>query len=198
MLSLRSHGRCTQIALAQRAVTLAPHNFSYLVHLGYVLAQHGRFEEAQQAFACAEAIAPDHPSLLYRISELHEWRGDIDTAFLIMGTLVARHPETNIYLPRLQYLEQLRRRLAKPEPMTAGAAPPSDSSAGPDPCREELDGILDQDADQPGARSRSVLRVLASALGRPSTPLKAAPTRPAEAFRKARFGLAINQSFLIC
>jgi hypothetical protein len=124
VLSLRSRWAGARIALAQKAVTLAPYNLTYLVHLGHVLAQYSLFDEAQEVFSRAKAIAPDHPALLYHISELYEWRGDLEMASATIEALAARHTETNVYLPRLQYLNQLRLKLAKPEP-TGEAAPPS-------------------------------------------------------------------------
>jgi lysophospholipase L1-like esterase len=177
VLSLRSRQPSARIALARRAATLAPDNLGYLVHLGYVLAQFGRFEEAQEAFSCAEAITPNHPVLLYRVSELYEWRGDLDLAYATMETLVARHPETNIYLPRLQYLDQLRRKLARLESITRRATPPLDVGTCLDLRNEKAYDSTDREISQGAGRSRSVLRVIASAL---------------RWFRSARCGTAPN------
>jgi Flp pilus assembly protein TadD len=49
----------------RRAVELAPHQVGRLIDLAHFLAKQGRYQEVDQSFARAEAIAPNSPKLMY-------------------------------------------------------------------------------------------------------------------------------------
>ena len=55
----------------RRAIELTPHQVGRLVDLARLLAKQGRFEEAEQSFARAEAIAPDSPKVLFAKADVY-------------------------------------------------------------------------------------------------------------------------------
>jgi lysophospholipase L1-like esterase len=108
VMSGRVRSRHARIRHAERAAILAPEHFGFLSHFASLLTTEGRFEEAQIAFSRAAALAPDHPVLLYKLTEFHERRGDIESAVAIAETLVERHSDT--FRPRLERLRSRERR----------------------------------------------------------------------------------------
>jgi tetratricopeptide (TPR) repeat protein len=107
VLSARARSARTRIAYAARAANMAPEHFGYVCHFASLLAASGRFAEAQIAFARAAALLPDHPVLLYKLTEFHERRGDIEGAIEAAELLVTLHSET--FRPRLEHLRRLQR-----------------------------------------------------------------------------------------
>ena len=105
VMSGRARLRRNRLAHAARATAMAPEHFGFAAHYASLLAAAGRFEEAQIAFARAAAVAPDHPVLLYKLTEFHERRGDVESAIEVAELLVVLHSET--FRPKL---EQLRKR----------------------------------------------------------------------------------------
>jgi tetratricopeptide (TPR) repeat protein len=55
----------------RRAIELTPHQVGRLVDLARLLAKQGRFQEADQSFARAEAIAPDSPKVLFAKADVY-------------------------------------------------------------------------------------------------------------------------------
>jgi tetratricopeptide (TPR) repeat protein len=108
VLSQRATLTRTRVAEAGEAAALAPDNFGYVSHHASLLTAAGRFEEAQAAFARAATLMPDHPVLLFKLTEFHERRGDLDRAIGLAGELVARHSQT--FQPRLDQLQARQRR----------------------------------------------------------------------------------------
>jgi hypothetical protein len=104
--SCRTRIRHKRLGHAARAAAIAPQNFGYAAHYATLLAEAGRFEEAQIAFARVASMAPDHPVLLYKLTEFHERRGDLESAVEVAELLVAAHSET--YRPRLESLRELK------------------------------------------------------------------------------------------
>jgi tetratricopeptide (TPR) repeat protein len=106
--SSRAQFARSRIALAGRAADMAPGHFGFVANFASLLAESGRFEEAQIALARAAAIAPDHPVLLYKLTEFHERRGDLESAIEAAELLVSLHSET--FRPRLNSLHALQQR----------------------------------------------------------------------------------------
>ena len=102
----------TRLAHAARAAALAPEHFGFVAHYASLLAAAGRFEEAQIVFARAAAVAPDHPVLLYKLTEFHERRGDVESAIEAAELLVVLHSET--FRPKLEHLRKRQRARASP------------------------------------------------------------------------------------
>jgi lysophospholipase L1-like esterase len=98
------------LALAGKAAAMAPDQFGYVSHHATLLAQSGRLAEAQIALGRAAALLPDHPVLHYKQMELHELRGDLQSAIEAAEFLVSEHSET--FRPALERL-RLRERRAK-------------------------------------------------------------------------------------
>jgi tetratricopeptide (TPR) repeat protein len=105
VMSGRARGRRARLAHAARAAAMAPWDIGLAAHYASLLSTARRFEEAEIAFARAASIAPDHPLLLYKLTEFHQRRGDIESAIDTAQRLVTYHSET--FRPKL---EQLRRR----------------------------------------------------------------------------------------
>ena len=55
----------------RRAIDLTPHQVGRLVDLARLLARQGRFQEADQSFARAEAIAPNSPKVLFAKADVY-------------------------------------------------------------------------------------------------------------------------------
>jgi len=55
----------------RRAIELTPHQVGKLIDLARLLAKQGRFQEADQSFARAEAIAPNSPKLLFAKADVY-------------------------------------------------------------------------------------------------------------------------------
>jgi Flp pilus assembly protein TadD len=55
----------------RRAIDLTPHQVGRLVDLARLLAKQGRFQEADQSFARAEAIAPNSPKVLFAKADVY-------------------------------------------------------------------------------------------------------------------------------
>jgi Flp pilus assembly protein TadD len=55
----------------QRAIELTPHQVGKLVDLARLLAKQGRFQEADQSFARAQAIAPNSPKVLFAQADVY-------------------------------------------------------------------------------------------------------------------------------
>ena len=55
----------------RRAIELTPHQVGRLVDLARLLAKQGRFQEADQSFARAEAIAPNSPKVLFAKADVY-------------------------------------------------------------------------------------------------------------------------------
>ena len=108
VMSTRAFTARSRIRYADKAATMAPRHFGFVAHYASLLAASGRFSEAGIAFARAAAISPDHPVLLYKLTEFHERRGDLEGAIEAAERLVALHSET--YRPRLEQLLRLRSR----------------------------------------------------------------------------------------
>jgi tetratricopeptide (TPR) repeat protein len=106
--SCRARLRSKRLAHAARATMMAPENFGYAAHYAALLAHAGRFDQSQIAFARAGSMAPNHPFLLYKLTEFHERRGDLERAIETAQLLVAVHSET--YRPRLEYLQKLEKK----------------------------------------------------------------------------------------
>jgi tetratricopeptide (TPR) repeat protein len=102
----------TRLAHAARASAMAPDNFGFVAHYASLLSAANRFAEAQIAFARAAAVAPDHPVLLYKLTEFHERRGDVDSAIEAAELLVVLHSET--FRPKLEHLRKRQRASASP------------------------------------------------------------------------------------
>jgi tetratricopeptide (TPR) repeat protein len=88
---------------------LSPHDIIYQCKYARVLAQNQSFEESEAIFSEALKNHPSNPVLLYRFSEMYEWRGDIKQALLIMRRLVEVHPQAHIYDSRVAYLTNRHR-----------------------------------------------------------------------------------------
>jgi tetratricopeptide (TPR) repeat protein len=108
--SSRGFSRRARLDHARRAVEMSPRDFGYLLNLGSQLAANSRFDEAQIVFARAATILPDHPVLLYNLTEFHERRGDLESAIEGAEILVSRHSQT--YQPVLDRLRAQRYRRA--------------------------------------------------------------------------------------
>jgi Flp pilus assembly protein TadD len=55
----------------RRAIDLAPHQVGKLIDLARLLAKQGRFQEADQSFARAQAIAPNSPKVLFAQADVY-------------------------------------------------------------------------------------------------------------------------------
>jgi Flp pilus assembly protein TadD len=55
----------------RRAIELAPHQAGKLIDLARLLAKQGRFQEADQSFARAQAIAPNSPKVLFAQADVY-------------------------------------------------------------------------------------------------------------------------------
>ncbi|MGA2269192.1 MAG: tetratricopeptide repeat protein [Bryobacteraceae bacterium] len=55
----------------RRAIELTPHQVGRLIDLARLLAKQGRFQESDQSFAQAEAIAPNSPKVLFAKADLY-------------------------------------------------------------------------------------------------------------------------------
>ncbi|MBM3774764.1 MAG: tetratricopeptide repeat protein, partial [Acidobacteria bacterium] len=55
----------------RRAVAVAPGQASRVIDLAKFLAKQGRHQESEQAFAQAEALAPDSPKVLFERAEAY-------------------------------------------------------------------------------------------------------------------------------
>jgi tetratricopeptide (TPR) repeat protein len=108
VMSQRASSARARIAYAGTAAAMAPNNFGLIAHYASLLGVGGRFAEAQIAFARAAALLPDSPFLLYKLTEFHERRGDLDSAIEAAELLVSLHSET--FKPRLEHLRWLRKR----------------------------------------------------------------------------------------
>jgi tetratricopeptide (TPR) repeat protein len=111
VMSTRAFGGRRRIAHAGRAAAMASEHFGFVAHYASLLAASGRFAEAQIAFARAATIAPDHPVLLYKLTEFHQRRGDLESAIEAAELLVSLHSQT--FLPRLNQLRRLHDRLGR-------------------------------------------------------------------------------------
>lgn len=108
VMSTRARLARSRIAYAGRASEMAPGHFGFVAHYASLLAASDRFAEAQIAFARAATIAPDHPVLLYKLTEFHERRGDLERAIEAAELLVSLHSQT--FRPRLEHLRGLQAR----------------------------------------------------------------------------------------
>jgi tetratricopeptide (TPR) repeat protein len=108
VMSERAFSARARMAYAAKAAAMAPHHFGLVTHYASLLAGRGRFAEAQIAFARAAALMPDSPFLLYKLTEFHRRRGDLDSAIEAADLLVSLHSET--FLPRLERLRRVRQR----------------------------------------------------------------------------------------
>jgi tetratricopeptide (TPR) repeat protein len=126
VLSRKSRNIETKVALARRAVELAPGNVVYLSHYGTVLALSGDFARAEDVFSNCLGLHPENPVLLYHMSEMYEIAGDLDKALERMQYLTALHPDAKIYSARLNYLSACidsREKSEPPEPCVAENIP---------------------------------------------------------------------------
>jgi tetratricopeptide (TPR) repeat protein len=55
----------------RRAIELTPHQVGRLIDLARLLAKQGRYQEAEQSFARADAIAPDSPKVLFAKADVY-------------------------------------------------------------------------------------------------------------------------------
>ena len=55
----------------KRAIELTPHQVGRMIDLARLLAKQGRYQEADQSFARAEAIAPDSPKVLFAKADVY-------------------------------------------------------------------------------------------------------------------------------
>ena len=117
VMSARAFWGRQRVAHAGRAAALAGDHFGFIAHYASLLAASGRFAEAQIAFARAATIAPDHPVLLYNLTDFHQRRGDLESAIEAAELLVSLHSQT--FLPRLNQLrsQQKRRKLLRHWPV---------------------------------------------------------------------------------
>ena len=112
-LSTRALWAHQRIAHAGRAAAMESSHFGFIAYYASLLAASGRFAEAQIAFARAATIAPDHPVLLYNLTDFHQRRGDLESAIEAAELLVALHSQT--YQWRLDQLRsQYERRQSRP------------------------------------------------------------------------------------
>ncbi len=112
VMSSRARGRRARLAHAARAAAMAPGEFGFVAHYASLLSGVGRFEEAQIAFARAASVAPDHPVLLYKLTEFHQRRGDVERAIEAAELLVTLHSET--FRPRLEQLRKQQSARSRP------------------------------------------------------------------------------------
>lgn len=108
--SARAFSRRARLAYAGKAAAMAPGHFGYLSHYATLLAASGRFAQAEIALARAATLVPGHPVLLYKLTEFHELRGDLDRAIEGAELLVSLHSET--FRPLLERLRKARERQA--------------------------------------------------------------------------------------
>lgn len=104
VLSERTHNPKIRTALAKRALSLSPQDVVYHFKYARILAQNENFSEAEAIFNEAVKHHPSNAVLLYSMSEMYEWRGDIKEALSVMRRLVEAHPDAHIYDHRLAYL----------------------------------------------------------------------------------------------
>jgi tetratricopeptide (TPR) repeat protein len=104
VMSGRARGRRARLAHAARAAAMAPWDIGLAAHYASLLSTARRFEEAEIAFARAASIAPDHPLLLYKLTEFHQRRGDVESAIETAERLVTLHSET--FRPKLELLRK--------------------------------------------------------------------------------------------
>lgn len=70
-----------------------PKDVDVMLNLALVLIWSGRFDDAEERIAEAEAVTPDSPDVLEVRSELAYTRGDIDEGIAILEEVVERFPE---------------------------------------------------------------------------------------------------------
>ena len=104
VLSERARNPNTRAALAQRALSLAPHDVGYQIRYARVLAQNGAYEESEALFRQALKEQPTNPVLLHSISEMYELSGDYEAALHAARRLVETHPDAHIYGDRVAQL----------------------------------------------------------------------------------------------
>lgn len=123
VLSRRARRLETRTILARKALELAPDNFFSLIDLSSLLAEQHQFAEAEDCLARATKVAPSHPLLLYRLSEIRERQGELSLAHSIMVELQHQHPEAHVYAPRAKYLVDKIRHSINPASVGSSEAP---------------------------------------------------------------------------
>ncbi len=104
VLADRARNPRTRAALAKRALSLSPRDVGYQIKYARILAQNGLFDNSEALFQEALRGHPTNPVLLFNLSEMYEWRGDIQEALAVARRLVATHPDAHVYHNRVAYL----------------------------------------------------------------------------------------------
>ncbi|MFQ5899782.1 MAG: tetratricopeptide repeat protein, partial [Candidatus Methylomirabilia bacterium] len=89
---------------ARRAASAAPLSAEALLTYGQIAEYMGEFEEAQEAYAEAEAVAPDEPPVVRSMASFAARVGEYDRALDLLDRLVAAHWWWERWLSRLLHL----------------------------------------------------------------------------------------------
>lgn len=140
-LSRRARKAEHQLLFAKSAVELSGQVPEYMSQYGKALASSGRHEEAEAAHLRALSLAPNHPVILYHLSDYYEQIGAIRRAFEVFSYLLQLQPNVSLYRPRHEYLAA---RVAESNSLSATGCRQTNSNS--------VDQSMTQSSTPPGYR----------------------------------------------